>query len=117
MSKLNKKEELIMKYLNGGMEVIEEIRDREESAIKDYKENGFGDTHPDNIEDIKSSHNYTHGYSIGHIELFKVIKNLISLDEQGIIDLMKEEEKIKEENDKYLNSLFKEITGKDRNEI
>jgi len=80
--------------------------------IEEYQENGFGDMHPGNIESYKTGLHYTHGYTIGHLELLKEINMLLSMSKKEIIALIKKNEIIAAENKKYMDELLKEIKDK-----
>ena len=106
---MTKKEELLLELMMNGKESLEGTKDSHQDMIDDYRKNGFGDTHPSNIEGIKTGLHYTHGYTIGHLELLKHFTSLIGKSEEELIDIISENEKISAENEKYMNDLLKNI--------
>jgi len=114
VKKTNKKskEELILKVINDGKNSLNRTKKNHEKMIREYQKNGLGDMHPNNIEGYKSGLHYTLGYTIGHLELLKLVNNLINMTPCQIKDLIKDNNKIERRNKKYLDELFKKIRNK-----
>ena len=98
---------LILEMLNKNS--LDDFLKNQESMIDDYKQNGWKDTHPDNIEDIKTGLHYSKGYAIGHIELMKSVNELFDMSIDEIKELKKENERIDKENKEYMDNLLKKI--------
>lgn len=109
---MNDKEKLILQVLNESKESLEKTKLDHEEMMKDFKENGYGDVHTNNIESIKTGLSYTHGYCIGHLELLKKINSLINMSEDEIKELIKENEEIAAQNKKHMDEVLKEIKNK-----
>jgi len=79
--------------INRNSESLEKTKSDYEEMIEEYQKNGFGDMHPGNIEGYKTGLAYTHGYTVGHLELLKKINTLMKMSAPEIESLIKENEK------------------------
>lgn len=115
MENKSEKEELIVKVINSNVEALKGIRDNHQEMIDEYQKSGFGDIHPDNIEEYKTGLSYTLGYTIGHLELLNKINELVSMSPDEIKELILDNEKFLMEKRRHLDNVLVRSVYKNRN--
>ena len=103
---MTKRDELITDMLKKDLKSIRKTLKDQEEALKDLKDNGFGDIHKGNRAGIWDGYNYTIGYCTGHIKLAEDVISMIGMSLPEINKLIAENKKIEEANKKEMKRVF-----------
>ena len=104
--KMTKRDELITDMLKKDLKSIKKTLKDQEVALKDLKDNGFGEIHKGNRAGIWDGYNYTIGYCTGHIKLAEDVISMMKMNLPEINTLIAENKKIEEANKKELKRVF-----------
>lgn len=108
---MTKRDELITDMLKKDLKGIKNTLKDQEKALKDLKDNGFGEIHKGNRAGIWDGYNYTIGYCSGHIQLAEDVISMLEMSLPEINKLIAENKRIEELNKKELKRVF-DLVGK-----
>ena len=109
------RDKLICDIIKSGLKNIDKLGKQQEKIIKDLRKDGYDDIHPFYKDEMKSGASYTHGYTVGHLNLASNILDLLKMTTEEIIEYNIENERISNENKKYMKNLRKEMKTRTSN--
>ena len=109
LNNMEGKDKLIYDIIMSSISGLEKVGRNQQKQINNLRENGYGDIHTAFQDEMKSGLSYTHGYTVGHIELAKIIMSLLKMTEEEIKSYIKKNKEIEKENKKYTKNLFKDM--------